>query len=118
MTTKTTPTPTTPAPAVPVTSQLAALRKAFELAQRDPQAFAAAHPAKTRVVKPRTATDWRRDVDLAIIMAAGNLVAELVPEEHRDAVATLIANQLHHLSTPALGWPSEVLPQPARSEWR
>jgi len=101
------------------TQSLAALRAAFALANTDPTAFAAKYPAKAApTVKPRTATDWRRDVDLAIIMAAGDLVAELVPAEHRDEVARLIANQLHHLSTPALGWPSAVLPTPARSDWR
>jgi len=73
---------------------------------------------KARPSKPLGAADWRRTVDLAIIIAAGDLVTELVPEKHRDEVANLIANQLHHLSTPALGWPSTVLPTPDRSDWR
>jgi|SRR5690348_4777572 hypothetical protein len=101
------------------TQSLAALRSAFELANRDPKAFAAKFPAKPAPApKPRTAVDYRRDVDAAIIAKAGELVADLVPEEHRDEVSRLIANQLHHLSTPALGWPSEVLPVPDRSDWR
>jgi hypothetical protein len=100
------------------TSSLLALRSAFELAQRDPQAFAKAHPARTVTVKPRTATDWRRDVDLAIILAAGTLVTELVPAELQAEVAKLISNQLHHLSSPALGWPTADLPVPDRSDWR
>jgi hypothetical protein len=110
MTTKTAPKPTdapaTDAPANPYASLLADLGGFKPLK---------ATPTK---VKPTSATDWRRTIDLAIITAAGNLVTELVPEEMRDDVAKLIANQLHHLSTPALGWPSEVLPQPERSDWR
>lgn len=76
-------------------------------------------PARiVRPTRPRTALDYRRDVDLAIIEAAGEIIAKRVPEKHRAAVSKLIANQLHHLSTPALGWPSAVLPTPDRSDWR
>ena len=100
------------------TSSLMALRNAYELAQKDPAAFAKAYPAKATPVKARTAADWRRDVDLAIIMAAGDLVKELVPAEHQAEVAKLISNQLHHLSTPVLGWPTGNLPVPDRSNWR
>jgi len=101
------------------TQSLAALRSAFELANRDPKAFAARYPGKAApAAKPRTAVDYRRDVDAAIIAKAGELVSDLVPEEMRDEVARLIANQLHHLSNPTLGWPSDVLPTPDRSDWR
>lgn len=69
-------------------------------------------------VKPPTARDIARKVDLAIIAAASKLVDELAPAPLRDEVARLIANQLHHLSTPALGWPAANLPRPDRSDWR
>lgn len=96
---------------------LTALRSAFELANKDPFAFAAKFPAKPApVAKPKSARDWTRDVDAAILEAAAKLVEDLVPEDKRDAVAQLVANQLHHLSTPALGWVG-TLPRPARSEW-
>jgi len=110
MTTKTaTPTPTAPtAPPAPT----APVRPADEAAWY----AQAAGPAKP--ARPKSAVDYRRDVDLAIIAAAGQLVSDLVPPQHRAAVARLIANQLHHLSTPTLGWPSLTLPTPDRSEWR
>jgi hypothetical protein len=75
-----------------------------------------AKPAK--VARPKNAADFRRDVDLAIIAAADKLVTEMVPEEFRAEAARIIANQLHHLSTPALGWPAATLPKPDRSGWR
>jgi hypothetical protein len=59
----------------------------------------------------------RREIDRAIIQAAGELVAR-VPAAHRKEVAQLISNQLHHLATKADGWPSDKLPAPARSDWR
>jgi hypothetical protein len=68
--------------------------------------------------KAKTPTDYRKEIDLAIITAAGALVAERVPEEMRPVVARLIANQLHHLSTPKTGWPTDHLPKPERSDWR
>lgn len=68
--------------------------------------------------KAKTAADYRREIDLAIITAAGELVKEQVPEELREQVARLISNQLHHMSSPANGWPTEVLPTPDRSDWR
>lgn len=82
-------------------------------------AFLAACPLPRPVpVRPMSARDYARNVDLAIIAAAGQIVNDLVPEPHRATVARLIANQLHHLSTPALGWPSMTLPKPDRSDWR
>ena len=72
----------------------------------------------TPKAKEKTATDYRREVDLAIIQAAGNLVDEIVPAKLRKEVAVLIANQLHHLSTPKAGWPAKNLPKPDRSDWR
>lgn len=96
---------------------LTALRSAFELANRSPELFAAKFPARPAPApKAKTARDWTRDVDAAILEAAAKLVEDLVPEDKRDAVAQLVANQLHHLSTPALGWVG-TLPRPARSEW-
>lgn len=68
--------------------------------------------------KAKTAADYRKEIDLAIITAAGEMVTERVPEQLREQVARLIANQLHHLSTPSGGWPTEVLPTPDRSDWR
>jgi hypothetical protein len=78
--------------------------------------FAPSAPVKP--AKPATAADYRRAVDLAIIIAAGDLVNDMVPEQFRSAVAAQISNQLHHLSTPKAGWPSAVLPVPDRSDWR
>jgi hypothetical protein len=81
--------------------------------------FLAACPAPRPVLaRPKTPRDYARDVDLAIIAAAGALVNDLVPAGDRAAVARLIANQLHHLSTPTLGWPSLTLPRPDRADWR
>ena len=85
-----------------------------------PQETAPAKAETTKVEKPKekAATDYRREVDGLIIQAAGELVKQQVPEALRAEVAKMIANQLHHLSTPKLGWPSDVLPRPDRSEWR
>lgn len=100
-----------------MSQSLAQLRAAFELSQRDPKLFAEKFPMRPAPApKPKSARDWTRDVDAAILEAAAKLVEEIVPEDKRDAVAQLVANQLHHLSTPALGW-ATTLPKPARSEW-
>lgn len=100
-----TPTPA-PAPApAPTDAELAAMLGFAPAAQPKP-------------ARPVTAADYRRQVDLAIIMAAGDLVEKLVPEQHRAAVAAQVSNQLHHLTTPRAGWPSATLPTPDRSEWR
>jgi hypothetical protein len=80
------------------------------------EALRAAVPAKP--ARPTTARDYVKSVDLAIIIAAGEAVEELVPEQFRKDVRQLVANQLHHLSTPKAGWPSTTLPTPDRSEWR
>jgi hypothetical protein len=74
--------------------------------------------APAKPAKPLTARDYVRNVDLAIIIAAGTAVDELVPEQFRTEVRQLVANQLHHLTTPKAGWPSATLPTPDRSEWR
>lgn len=129
MTTKTTPAPVpaaAPAPAKDaaqaandsvldgVTGEMTIEEMRAEMARL--RAELAARPAKP--ARAKNAADWRRDVDLAIIAYAGNLVAGMVPAEFQPEVGKLIANQLHHLSTPALGWPSENLPKPDRSDWR
>lgn len=80
--------------------------------------FAPRPAAPAKPARAKNAQDWARDVDLAIIAAAGNLVEELVPEEFRATVARRIAQQLHHMSTPKLGWPSLTLPRPDRSDWK
>ena len=74
--------------------------------------------AATRPTKPKAAADYRTDVDQAIILAAGTIVNDLVPEKYRETVARMVANQLHHLASPKTGWPSPTLPVPDRSEWR
>lgn len=105
-----TPAATEPtAPVIGPMTELEALRAELE-------ALRAAVPAKS--AKPATARDYVRNVDLAIIMAAGEAVDEIVPEKFRAEVRQLVANQLHHLSTPKAGWPSTTLPTPDRSEWR
>lgn len=103
-----TPTPDHAAPIGPLT-ELEALRAEVENLR-------AAVPAKP--AKPATARDYVKSVDLAIIIAAGEAVEEIVPEKFRAEVRQLVANQLHHLSTPKAGWPSATLPTPDRSEWR
>lgn len=101
--------PAADAPVLGPMTELEALRAEVE-------ALRAAVPAKP--ARPQTARDYVRNVDLAIIIAAGELVDEIVPEQFRSDVRQLVANQLHHLSTPKAGWPSTVLPTPDRSEWR
>jgi hypothetical protein len=83
-----------------------------------PAKVAAPAPAPAPEQAKKTAADYRKEIDLLIITAAGALVTEHVPAELREQVARLIANQLHHLSTPKAGWPSAVLPKPERSDWR
>lgn len=78
-----------------------------------PKPVAPAKPAR-----PLTARDYVRSVDLAVIIAAGEAVEEMVPEALRAEVRQLVANQLHHLTTPKAGWPSATLPTPDRSDWR
>src|SRR2546423_1899537 len=58
----------------------------------------AAKPEPTPEPKPKTAQALIREVDQAVIAAAGQLVEKL-PAEVRDEVAQAVANQLHHLST-------------------
>ena len=90
-------------------------RKLVEALPREPGAATAQDDDQPR--EP-TAADYRREIDLAIITAAGELVKERVPEALRERVARLMANQLHHMSSPAIGWPSDILPTPERSDWR
>lgn len=104
------PTPT-PAPASEPIAPVADLIASLGFAPKP-----AAAPAKP--ARPLTARDYVRNVDLAIIIAAGEAVDEIVPEKFRAEVKQLVANQLHHLSTPKAGWPSTNLPTPDRSEWR
>lgn len=86
-----------------------AARKAAKTAERAAKAATAAAP---------TARDYVRKVDAAILAAVGELVkAAEVPEALAAEVNQLLANQLHHLSSPERGWVSD-LPRPARSEWK
>lgn len=97
------------------TAKTTAARKP-RAAKAAPKPTPAPEPAKVEQPK-KTANDYRREIDLLIIQAAGEIVSARVPAEQRDAVAQAIANQLHHLSTKKLGWPAGVLPTPDRSDW-
>lgn len=123
MTTRTAPAPApeTNAPEVPEATDAALAANQAMLAGTlaSELGFAPiAKPAPAPAPKPMTARDFVKVVDLAVLIAAGEAVNEIVPEELREQVAQLVANQLHHLSTPKVGWPSTVLPTPDRSEWR
>lgn len=105
----------------PKQTETATAQPAQATAPRKPRATKAApapEPTPAPEPKAKTAADYRKEIDLAIIAAAGDLVKANVPADLREHVAKLIANQLHHLVTPANGWPSEILPKPDRSEWR
>jgi len=137
MTTPTTTAPTTPAtetaaPAKatrprkpraaaqpPVTPPAPAVAPKPAAAKKTP-AKAAPAPAPAPAPEPKkpTTADYRNEIDQAIIRAAGELVKQMVPADLHGHVSQLIANQLHHLSTPKQGWPSDILPRPNRSEWR
>lgn len=121
-------TPTaTPTPDAPVNDAPATpAAPTSEISMKDLLAFAAANPAKFAELfpgkampapRPKSAIDWQREVDFALVEYAANLVAGMVPAEHQAVVARKVANQLHHLSTPTIGWP-EGLPRPERSDWR
>lgn len=117
-TTQTQPTTTKPAQAGQATKPARQTRTTKTPAT--PATPAAKTPAQTKAAeqaKPKTAAEWRREIDLLLIRAAGDLVKEHVPTGLRAEVSQLIANQLHHLSTPKAGWPSS-LPKPQRSDWR
>jgi hypothetical protein len=120
----------TPAPEVPVTDPAAA-QAAVKAAREEAKAVREAAKAKLDAAreaakaareaakdapKVKSAADYRREIDVLIIQAAGSLVEEHVPDDLRPKVAQLIANQLHHLSTPKAGWPG-ILPLPERAEW-
>lgn len=78
----------------------------------------AARAAKAAVAAAPTARDFVRKVDAAILASVGDLLAKAeVPEALQAEVSQLLANQLHHLSSPERGWVS-ALPKPDRSEWR
>jgi hypothetical protein len=78
----------------------------------------AAREAAANAPKPVTARTFVRDLDRAILEAAGKIVADAdIPDELREDVEHLIANQLHHLASPKTGWDVEGLPLPQRSEW-
>ena len=136
-------TPTATAPATPATETATPAAPAKPARTRKPRAAAqppvtppapavAPRPAKAAPAKaapapapapapePKkpTTADYRNEIDQAIIRAAGELVKQMVPADLHGHVSQLIANQLHHLSTPKQGWPSDILPRPNRSEWR
>lgn len=78
----------------------------------------AAREARAAEAKKPTARDYVRNVDLLILGAVGELIKSAeVPAELLPEVKQLLANQLHHLSSPERGWAGD-LPKPARSEWR
>lgn len=101
------------APADEIKELRAKLAAANAKLKADKVAAAAARAAAPKV---KTARDYVREVDAAILGYAPNLLSD-VPEALRAEVAQLIANQLHHLSSPSAGWVSD-LPKPDRSEWR
>jgi len=110
-------TAATPAPAAkPATTRKPRAKKPAPAATPAPPVAPVTPPAPEP--KPKTPADYRREIDLAIIAAAGELVKNSVPDALRPVVARLIANQLHHLSSPSGGWPTEHLPKPERSDWR
>jgi len=76
-------------------------------------------PAPAPAPKDKTAAAFVRELDLALIAAAGELFERAdIPAKMRRDVAQSFANQLHHLSRPALGWPADgKLPRPVRSDW-
>jgi hypothetical protein len=88
-------------------------------AKPKPEQKSAEPPAGDEVtVKAKTARDFVRELDAAILTSAGEIVAAAeVPDELRAEVEDLISNQLHHLSSPTRGWVG-TLPVPDRSEWR
>ena len=116
--TKTTPAPATPAAKVPAPAPVPTPDHAapigplteLEALKAEVERLRAAVPVKP--AKPVTARDYVREVDLAIIIAAGDAVEKMVPEKFQKEVRQLVANQLHHLSTPKQGWPSATLPTP------
>lgn len=78
----------------------------------------AAREAKAAEAKKPTARDYVRKIDLLILGAVGELLTSAeVPAELLPEVRQLLANQLHHLSSPERGWAGD-LPKPDRSEWR
>jgi hypothetical protein len=79
---------------------------------------AKARELKAAAAKTPTARDYVRKIDLKILEAVGGLVMDAeVPGDMLKEVEQLLANQLHHLSSPERGWAGD-LPKPARSEWR
>ena len=78
-----------------------------------------AAPKPAPAPKDKTAAAFVRELDLALIAAAGELFERAdIPAKMRKDVAQSFANQLHHLSRPALGWPADgKLPRPVRSDW-
>lgn len=83
------------------------------------EAVKAAKAAAKASPKGTSDRDLVREIDAAIVQYAGALVAGYdLPDDRKATVATLVANQLHHLATPSAGWPEGFLPKPDRSEWR
>lgn len=109
--------PVNDAPATAATSEIS-MKDLLAFAAANPEKFAELFPGKAMPApRPKSAIDWQREVDYALVEYAANLVAGMVPAEHRAVVSRKVANQLHHLSTPTIGWP-EGLPRPERSDWR
>lgn len=93
--------------------------EAAKTAKAAADAAKAAKEAAANAPKAKTAREYVREIDAKILTFAGEaieLTADL-PAELRGEVAALIANQLHHLASPKIGWVGS-LPKPDRSEWR
>lgn len=119
-------TPNTPAPAPEVLAgvtmpadEIKDLKARLAAANAQLKADKArARELKAAEAKKPTARDYVRKVDLLILGAVGDLMAGTeIPDDLKPEVAQLLANQLHHLSSPERGWAGD-LPKPDRSEWR
>lgn len=90
-------------------------------AKPEPEQKSAESPAEDEAtVKVNTTRAYVREIDAAILEAAGPLAAKLVesaPGALRAEILQRVANQLHHLASPKTGWVG-TLPVPERSEWR
>lgn len=97
-------------------------REAAAKAAKDAkEAAAKAKEAAASAPKAKTAREYVREIDAAILEAAGEIAARIAvtcPDiEMRADILAAVSNQLHHLTTPKVGWVGS-LPTPERSEWK